>query len=87
MQEISGKQSGITVHVYDDYTYNKESRNNNILRRSTYRSSRCPGTVYIDKDGKINLIHGHNHIETQDKVKQSIMKQEMLKLCRETSLP
>lgn len=87
MEEINGKQPGTTVYVYNDYTYNKDSRNKNILRCSTRRSSKCPGTIYIDKDSKIHFIHGHNHIETEEKVIQFIMKQEMLNLCRETQLP
>ncbi|XP_011860151.1 PREDICTED: uncharacterized protein LOC105557506 isoform X2 [Vollenhovia emeryi] len=86
MQEIRGKQPGTTVYVYNDFTYNQDVRNKKILRCSTRRCSKCPGTIYIDNDGKIHLLHGHNHIEAQEKVKQSIMKQEMLKLCRESHL-
>lgn len=87
MEEILGKQPGTTSYVYKNYTYNKDSRNKNILRCSTRRSSKCPGTVYIDKHDKIHIMHDHNHVETQEKIKQYTMKQEMLKLCRETNLP
>lgn len=86
MDEICGKQPGTTVYVYNNYTYNQDCRNKKILRCSTRRSSKCSGTISIDNDGEIHLIQDHNHIETQDKVNQFIMKQEMLKLCRETQL-
>lgn len=87
MDEIPGKHPGTTVYVYNDYTYNKDSRNNHILRCSTRRSSRCPGTIIIDKNGEIRLNKEHNHTKTQWKIEQSAMISEMLKLCRETSLP
>lgn len=87
MEEIPGKQLGTTVYVYNDYTYNKDSRNKHILRCSTRRSSRCPGTIIINKDGEICLNQDHNHTKTQWKVQQSAMILEMLQLCRKTSLP
>ncbi|XP_071568435.1 uncharacterized protein [Temnothorax nylanderi] len=85
MEEICGKQPGTTLYVYDDYSYNKDSRNQNILRCSTRRSSKCPGAINLEND-QIRLVHDHNHTKTQWKIVQSTMKQEMLKLCRETSL-
>nr|XP_012231364.1 PREDICTED: uncharacterized protein LOC105677363 [Linepithema humile] len=89
MNKIPGKQPGTTVYVYNDYTYNKDSRNNHILRCSTRRSSRCPGTIIIDKNGEIHLNQEHNHTnnKTQWKIQQSAMILEMLQLCRETTLP
>jgi len=62
MEEILGKQPGTTSYVYKNYTYNKDSRNKNILRCSTRRSSKCSGTVYIDKHDKIHIMHDHIEI-------------------------
>lgn len=87
MNKIPGKQPGTTVYVYNDYTYNKDSRNNYILRCSTRRSSRCPGTIIIDKNGEIHLNQEHNHTKTQWKIQHSVMILEMIQLCRETTLP
>lgn len=87
MEEICGKKSGTKIYVYDNYSYNKDSRNPNILRCNTRRSSKCSGTLKIDKDGRIHLVQDHTHIPIKCKVKQSIMKQEMLQCCRDTSLP
>ncbi|XP_071575450.1 uncharacterized protein [Temnothorax nylanderi] len=87
MEEICGKKPGSIIYVYDDYTYNKDSRNTNILRCNTRRSTKCPGTLKIDKDGKIHIVQDHNHLKVQWKAKQFAMKQEMLQLCRDTSLP
>ena len=86
MEEILGKKPGTKVFVYNNYTYNKDSRNPNILRCSTRRSSKCSGTLKVDENGKISLIQDHTHIPIKWKVKQFLMKQEMLKLCRDTSL-
>lgn len=87
MDEICGKRPGTTIYVYDDYTYNKDCRNTNILRCNTRRSSKCPGTLTVDENGEIKLIQDHNHIKVQWKVEQFNMKKEMLQLCRDTSLP
>lgn len=86
MEEIYGKKPGTILYVYDDYTY-KDSRNSNILRYNTRRSSKCPGTLKIEKDGKIHLVQDHTHISIKWKIRHSIMKQEMLQLCRDTCLP
>lgn len=86
MEEICGKKPCTKIFVYDDYTYNKDSRNSNILRCSTRRSSKCCGNLKVDENGKIHLIQNHTHIPIKWKVKQFLMKQEMLKLWR-TSLP
>lgn len=87
MEEINGKKSGTIIYVYDDYTYNKDSRNANILRCNTRRSSNCFGALKVDKDGKVHLVQDHTHVPIKWKVRHSIMKQEMLQLCRDTSLP
>lgn len=87
MEEISGKKSDTIIYIYEDYTYNKDSRNMNILRCNTRRSSKCPGTVKIDKDGKIHLVQVHNHSKEPLKLLQFTMKQQMLQQCRDTSLP
>ena len=86
MEEINGKRPGTIIYVYDDYTYNKNSRNPNILRCNTRRSSKCSGTLKVDVNGKIHLVQDHTHIQIKWKVRQSIMKQEMLQLCRDSSL-
>jgi len=86
MEKICGKRPGTIIYVYNDFTYNEDSRNPNILRCNTRRSSKCPGTLKIDKDGKVHLLQDHTHIQIKWKVRQSIMKQEMLQLCRDTSL-
>jgi len=86
MEKICGKRPGTIIYVHNDFTYNKDSRNLNILQCNTRRSSKCPGTLKIDKDGKVHLLQNHTHIQIKWKVKQSIMKQEMLQLCRDTSL-
>jgi hypothetical protein len=86
MEEINGKKPGTIIYVYDDYIYNKDSRNPKILRCNTRRSSKCPGTLKVDEDGKIHLVQDHNHIQIKWKVRQFIMKQEMLQLCRDSSL-
>ncbi|XP_067208655.1 uncharacterized protein [Linepithema humile] len=87
MEEINGRKSGTIIYVYDDYTYNKDSRNPNILRCNTRRSTNCFGTLKVDKDGKIHLVQDHTHVPIKWKVRHFIMKQEMLQLCRDTSLP
>lgn len=69
-----------------DYTYNKDSRNTNILRCNTRRSSKCPSTLKVDKNSKVHVVQDHNH-KVQWKTKQFVMKQEMLQLCRDTTLP
>lgn len=87
MEKMCGRKPGTTIYVYDDYTYNKDSRNSNIFRCNTRRSSNCSGTLKIDTNGKIHVIQDHTHIRSKWKVKQSVMKEEMLQLCRDTSLP
>ncbi|XP_032687590.1 uncharacterized protein LOC116851866 [Odontomachus brunneus] len=86
MEQICGKKPGTKIYVYDDYSYNKDSRNTNILRCNTRRSSNCSGALRIDNDGKIHVTQDHNHTKLKWKVKQYVMKQEMLQLCRDTSL-
>lgn len=87
MNEICGKKPGTIIYVYDNYTYNKDCRNTNILRYNTRRTSKCPGTLKVDENGEMKLIQDHNHVKVQWKVEQSYMKKEMLQLCRDTSLP
>ncbi|XP_071653610.1 uncharacterized protein [Temnothorax longispinosus] len=87
MEEICGKKPGTTIYVYNDYTYNKDSRNPNILRCNTRRSSKCSGTLKIDNNGEVRLVQDHTHIQTKWKVTQFTMKQEMLQLCRDTASP
>lgn len=86
MEEICGKKPGTKIYVYDDYAYNKDSRNPHILRCNTRRSSKCSGTLKVDEDGKIHLVQKHTHIQIKFRIRQNIMKQEMLQLCRDTSL-
>ncbi|XP_071652266.1 uncharacterized protein [Temnothorax longispinosus] len=87
MEEICEKNPGTTIYVYNDYTYNKDSRNPNILRCNTRRSSKCSGTLKIDNNGEVRLVQDHTHIQTKWKVTQFTMKQEMLQLCRDTASP
>ncbi|KYN18196.1 hypothetical protein ALC57_09498 [Trachymyrmex cornetzi] len=86
MEEICGRKPNTKLYFYDGYTYYKDSRNTNILRCNTRRSSLCSGILKVHNNGQIHLVQDHNHIKMPCKAKQVIMRQEMLQLCRNSSL-
>ncbi|KYN02586.1 hypothetical protein ALC62_06586 [Cyphomyrmex costatus] len=86
MEEVCGRKPSTKLYFYYGYTYYKDSRNTNILRCNTRRSTQCSGTLKVHENGKIHLVQDHNHIKMPCKAKQVIMKQEMLQLCRNSSL-
>lgn len=83
MEVISGKKKGSLLYVHDDYMYYKDTRCENIFRCNTRRTSKCRGAIVIEKD-EVEILNTHNHAKSPSITLQHDMKQEMLKLSRET---
>lgn len=84
MEVIPGRQKGSHIYVYDDYLYSIDSRYENVFRCNFRRTTKCPGYIIFQHDNTIKMIKEHNHPKSLFIKEQLKMKEEMLRLCRET---
>lgn len=85
MQVVPGRKPGSQLYVYEDYTYYLDNRYNNVFRCNTRRTTKCPGYIVL-LDGNVNMMKGHNHSKSPLIKVQIEMKEEMLRLSRETHI-
>lgn len=83
MQVLPGKRKGSHVYTYDDYLYTMDNRYNNVYRCNIRRSSKCPGVIFQDNNG-MHILKEHNHQKLPFIQEQLKLKEEMLRLSRET---
>jgi hypothetical protein len=84
MQILPGRKKGSNIYVYDDYLYSKDNRYDNVFRCNTRKTTQCPGYVVV-QDNIVIILKEHNHLKLQFIKEQIEMKNEMLKLSRETN--
>lgn len=83
MKVISGKKKGSLLYIHDDYVYCKDHRCDSIFRCNTRRTTRCRGALSVENDN-VQIMETHNHPKSPFIMLQLQMKEEMLKLSRET---
>ncbi|TGZ46497.1 Uncharacterized protein DBV15_11691, partial [Temnothorax longispinosus] len=83
MEILPGRQKGTHTYVYDDYLYSKDNRYDNVFRCNSRRTTKCPGNAIV-QDNKVTLKE-HNHPKLPFIKAQLEMKEEMLRLSRETN--
>ncbi|XP_071577753.1 uncharacterized protein [Temnothorax nylanderi] len=84
MEEFPGERIGTTVFIYDGYVYYKDKRTKGIFRCSSRRSLECYAVLKRNPDDTCILKSPHNHPASDTALQQVEMKQEMLRMCRET---
>lgn len=86
MNVFPGRKQGTHIYVYDDYLYSVDSRYENVFRCNSRRTTRCPGSVSLQEDNNVILLKEHNHAKFPLIKVQMEMKEEMLRLSRETHI-
>lgn len=86
MEVVSGRQKGTFIYIYDGYIYNIDKRIKNTYRCSSRRSTGCPGVAKII-DGKVHVQTLHQHPPDRNRFEKSKMRDEMLRLSRESLTP
>lgn len=81
---MKGKSHNSTVFAYEGYVYNIDKRLQSTYRCSTRRTTGCRGLAKVGLDDKVIIDHSHNHTPNHAKVQTYLLKQEMLRLSRET---
>lgn len=84
MEKVAGKRSGTVVFVYCGYTYHIDKRCNGIYRCASRRSLNCYAVLVRNQDETYTLKVPHNHPANETMIQEIEMKQEMLRICRET---
>ncbi|XP_067213475.1 uncharacterized protein [Linepithema humile] len=85
MEEIKGKSNNSIIYAYEGYTYNVDKRQRtHTYRCSTRRITGCRGLAKVGEDGKIIVNPFHNHAPDNARIQKHGLKQEMLRLSRET---
>lgn len=85
MEIIPGRKMGTHIYIYDDYLYCMDSRYDNVFRCNSRKSTKCPGNVVL-QDNNIKVLKEHNHPKLPFIKLRNEMKEEMLKLVRETHM-
>ncbi|XP_011706466.1 PREDICTED: uncharacterized protein LOC105461653, partial [Wasmannia auropunctata] len=85
MEVLPGKQKDTVIYIYDGYVYYADSRYDNIFRCNTRRTTRCRGSAML-QDNNVQVLQEHNHQKTPFIKLQIEMKDEMLRLSRETCI-
>lgn len=83
MQVLPGRKKGSNIYVYDDYLYCIDNRYDNVFRCNIRKTTKCPGYV-IQDNNRVNMLKEHNHPKLPFIKQQIEMKEEMLRLSRET---
>jgi len=84
METVSGKHVGTIIFVYEGYTYHMDNRCKGIYRCSSRRSLNCYAVLLRNPDETYIVKSPHNHSANDTILQQIEMKQEMLRMCRET---
>jgi len=84
MKKITGKRNGTTIFVYDGHSYHIDKRCNGIYRCALRRSLNCYAVLIWNRDETYTLKTPHNHSANETMLQEIEMKQEMLRICRET---
>ncbi|KAM0724354.1 hypothetical protein ACS0PU_013217 [Formica fusca] len=84
MEEFKGKSENSTVYFYEGYAYNIDKRLRVTYRCSTRRITGCRGLAKVGEDGKVTINPFHNHAPDNARIQKYVLKQEMLRLSRET---
>lgn len=83
MEVLPGRKKETLIYVYDDYLYYLDNRYDNVFRCSSRRTTKCPGSVIQDNNG-VTVLKEHSHPKSPFIKLQIEMKEEMLRLSRET---
>ncbi|GAB1869823.1 FLYWCH-type domain-containing protein [Camponotus japonicus] len=86
MEKIKGKSENSIIYIYEGYTYNIDKRLQDTYRCSTRRTTGCRGLAKIGED-KVTINPSHNHAPDNLRIQKYVLKQEMLRLSRETLQP
>jgi len=84
MEVLPGKQKGTYLYVYDDYLYSRDSRYDNVFRCNSRKTTKCPGYIII-QGNNVDTLKDHNHPKLPFIKAKIEIKEEMLKLSRETN--
>jgi len=82
-EENNGKT--IAVFIYDGHRYHFDKRSKDIYRCALRRTSNCCGVLLRNQDETYTLKTSHNHSANKTVLQETKMKEEMLRIYRETS--
>lgn len=86
MEVIPGRHKDTNAYIYDDYIYHLDGRYDNVFRCHKRRTIRCRGLVMLLDNNSVHVLQEHNHPRTKFFKAQTEMKEEMLKLSRDTNI-
>jgi len=84
MEVLPGRQKNTNIYLYDN-AYHIDTRYDNVFRCSGRRTYKCRGSVLLMDNNNVHVLRQHNPKSTFLK-EQMKMKQEMLRLSRDTYL-
>ncbi|XP_071581238.1 uncharacterized protein [Temnothorax nylanderi] len=84
MEKVPGKRNGTAIFIYDGHVYHSDKRCNGIYRCSSRRGLNCYGVLVRNQDETYTLKTSHNHPSNETTLQEVEMKQEMLRIFRET---
>lgn len=84
MEKFKGKSKNSTIYIYEGYAYNTDKRLQGTYWCSTRRITGCRGLVRVGEDGEVTINASHNHAPDNARIQKYLLKQEMLRLSRET---
>lgn len=84
MEVLPGRQKNTKIYLYDDYLYHRDSRYDNIFRCSGRRTYKCRGSVMLLDNNNVHVLQEHKHPKSKCLKEQMEMKEEILRLSRDT---
>ncbi|XP_071653723.1 uncharacterized protein [Temnothorax longispinosus] len=86
MEIIPGKRKDSYLHVYEGCTYHTDKRYTYIYRCTKRNTTACRGLL-IKENEKFILESNHNHPNEPYVFDVLNLKNEMIRMCKETALP
>lgn len=87
MEEVRGKHNDTVIYIYDGHVYHIDKRCNGVYRCSSRRSLNCNAVLVRNQNEThetYTLKTSHNHPSNETTLQEIKMKEEMLRICRET---
>lgn len=84
MEVLPGRKKDTHIYIYDDYVYHSDNRYDNVFRCNKRRIMKCRGSVMLLDNNNVHVLQEHNHPKSKCVEAQIKMKEEILKLSRDT---
>lgn len=84
MEVMPGTKKNSNIYIYNDYVYHNDCRYVNIFRCSKRQRMKCCGAIMLLDNNNVHLLQEHNHAPSKFVKEQMKMKEEILRLSRDT---